>query len=422
MRAFFNHHHFAPALFGASHGITRPAEGGTAASGPKKGPLAGEPAPGLNLAMLRQSSTRLSLSATYTRAAVMSSQGPGQAPAGRMDIKMPGLETVIEKMRSLIDDLFGAAPDQAESTPAGRTGPCQDSMAEPCRAQTEPQEELKRLIVQEVFGLEIEQTSMEFTSLSGGGEGEASALQASYTRLDFTLDYKGVIRWQGQIIQTELHLELHIEQMEAAFHTEDVSSGLTLLNPQTVDTGSYFISFLNSSTLEILHKSTGLATRIWGDPHVDLSDEPGRVNGEFSDLKGSSILTTFKLLDDTMVVIKAPDDGLIQEVDIFKGHERIRGRGAGAREMPDGPKHKGRGPTMSQKEKAEERPVCSGYFYRTEYEAMELSMYLAESDMVEAGGDGNDWFSPDGDLIWGGSPGGDADPASSDGDLHANEA
>jgi hypothetical protein len=281
--------------------------------------------------------------------------------------------------------------------------------------EASPEDDIKRLIIEKFFGLEMEKTALSMSWTSGNkdtGISEGSSVSfssESYSRLDFSFDYHGTISWQGQIIDTDMHFELHLEQIETVSYQAVQGlddKGLRLLNPQSVDTGRYFISFLNASTLEIMDKLSGLSTRIWGDPHVDLSDMPGRVNGEFSDLKKSAILTTFKLLDATTVIIKAPDDGLIEEVEIFKNGRHIHGTGAGKHkrhpfaERTHGPSRPGQGHFG----RAESTPAA-GYFEAAHYNHIEMNLLMAQSDTVSAGGDGNDWFGEDGALVWGNGAG-----------------
>ena len=343
----------------------------------KKGPAA---ATGIAFSYSRATRFEMNFSATYTKRAQLE-LGQAKAPARLESLAVPLPK--ISELLGKIGDLLGSHGADSKGLPASGASPPEAS----------PEDDIKRLIIEKFFGLEMEKTSLSMSWASGTKDTAMSVGRSvsfsseSYSRLDFSFDYHGTISWQGQIIDADMHFELHLEQMETVSYQAVQGfdeHGLQLLNPQSVDTGRYFISFLNGSTLEIMDKLSGLSTRIWGDPHVDLSDMPGRVNGEFSDLKKSSILTTFKLLDTTTVIVKAPDDGLIEEVEIFKNGRHIHGTGAG--------KHKGH-PNRSA--------PAAGYFEVAHYNSIEMNLLMAQSDTVSAGGDGNDWFGEDGALVWG---------------------
>ena len=212
--------------------------------------------------------------------------------------------------------------------------------------------------------------------------------------LDFELDYQGLIRTKGEVSYGDLHFELHLDFEESIkrVHSQSYSDqGLRRIAPNIVDTGRYLIGFLNATSLRIFDKETSLSTTIWGDPHVDLSDVPGRLNGEFSDLKKSSIKTTFKLLDSTTVVVTAPDNGLIEGVDIFKGKDHVKGYGLDLN-FPD---------LMDLGRVREFLKEVPGTFDEIDHETSNLADLILDSDMVYAGGDGNDWYDETGRLVWG---------------------
>ena len=243
---------------------------------------------------------------------------------------------------------------------------------------------LKRLIIKSLFGKAGEDQELFFLDVT----------RNSFS-FEFELDFEGILKTKGQAVYADLHFELHLEFSQEITHMETNfphHQGLKRIAPNIVDTGRYFIGFLNATTLSIFDKETSLSTTIWGDPHVDLSDLPGLRNGEFSDLKKSSIRTTFKLLDSTEVVITAPDNGLIQGVDIFKGNQHVKGHGLtwNISEFTG---------LDSLKRFTE---AVAGTFDEVGNGSTGLKADLLEdSDVVVAGGDGNDWYDETGKLIWG---------------------
>jgi hypothetical protein len=95
---------------------------------------------------------------------------------------------------------------------------------------------------------------------------------------------------------------------------------------------------------------------------------------------GSKDITTFMLSDGTRVTFKAEDAGIIEQVDIFKGTQHIKGTGQAAKGFT----------------------AESGLFYNkvlddgnTAADAMPMG------DVIHAGGDGNDWFDSHNKLVWG---------------------
>jgi hypothetical protein len=217
----------------------------------------------------------------------------------------------------------------------------------------------------------------------------------SATTFDLSIDFAGVEVWEGEASITAFHLEIHLEQIQISssegWNGADYN-GLKQLDSHTIDTGRYLIGFLDMTTLTIYDKHTKLSTTIWGDPHVDLSDMEGARNGEFSDLKKSDILTTFHLLDGTDVVINAPDNGAIEYVDIFKEDAHARGFGLGLVHSI------ARGDTLFP-----EQFIGGGFFAGVDGDTGNLDTLRGKSDIVNAGGDGNDWYDEKGRLVWGGS-------------------
>lgn len=333
----------------------------------------------VSISLYRKTSFSFSFSATYSRAGILKTGSDSNT--FMPDAKGPVFD--IGTLKHALQDLDAMVKSFEEEIDP--TDP----------ENLDPDEMLKKIIIEKLFGKALDSNDIRVDGLKYHEEKDLT--------MDFSLDYSGVVKWKGSVIKTAFHLEFHLEQKEIR-HIDYVpfSKDLKRLDEKTVDTGRYLISFMSSTSLRIWDKLSQLSTTIWGDPHVDLSDEKGRVNGEFSDLKKSHLLTTLKLLDDTSVVIKAPDDGLIQEVHIFKGDQHIMGIGKGAsliRKM---------GPNRGGGQKAGKniaKDVLVGTFGKIDRNVSTLDEYLNASDVVRAGGDGNDWFDQTGRLIWGGQKG-----------------
>ena len=71
--------------------------------------------------------------------------------------------------------------------------------------------------------------------------------------------------------------------------------GLVVRSKNLAETNTYAFEFIDGSTFKITDKATGKSTTIWGDPHVDTSDQEGSSNGEFSDLKTSDTYHYFSI-------------------------------------------------------------------------------------------------------------------------------
>ena len=153
--------------------------------------------------------------------------------------------------------------------------------------------------------------------------------------------------------------------------------GLVKLSQTVAETDRYTMEFKDGSTFKITDKWSGRATTIWGDPHVDTDDQEGDRNGEFSDLKGSDSHTTLLLQDGTRVTFTARDNAVIENVDIYKDGQHLKGVG------------------MASQEYSDENRLFSGDVQ----EASPASTPLG--DVVKAGGDGNDWFDVSGQMVWG---------------------
>ena len=86
------------------------------------------------------------------------------------------------------------------------------------------------------------------------------------------------------------------------------------------------------------------------------------------------------LKDGTRLTFKAKDDGLIEQVDIFKGSQHVKGLGEAAKDFA----------------------AESGLFNKNVLtDASSAASSIQIGDVVYAGGDGNDWFDANNKLIWG---------------------
>jgi len=171
----------------------------------------------------------------------------------------------------------------------------------------------------------------------------------------------------------EIKLELRVQSNKPL-------EGLVVHDQNYAESDRYLFKFADGSTFTILDKWTHKSTTVWGDPHVDVDDVAGDNNGDFQDLKGSEDFTTFMLMDGTRLTFKAKDNGIIEQVDIFKGSQHVKGLGAAAKEF------------------SPETGLFSTNVTSNEaYVANKTPM----GDLVFAGGDGNDWFDSSNKLVWG---------------------
>lgn len=182
---------------------------------------------------------------------------------------------------------------------------------------------------------------------------------------------------QAQVI--EFFQQLETESTFTYSNLEQVD-GLVVKNRNLAETDRYRFEFSNGSTLKITDKWSNKSTTVWGDPHVDTSDQEGEQNGDFKDLKGSDKYTTFMLSDNTRITFTARDSGIIEQVDIFKGSQHLTGIGAGSKNWNDD----------------------SGLFAKSVVDdGFSALSSVPVGDTVYAGGDGNDWFDAARNLIWG---------------------
>ncbi len=174
-----------------------------------------------------------------------------------------------------------------------------------------------------------------------------------------------------QTIETETSLN---------YYNLEKVDGLVVRNKNLAETDRYRFEFINGSTLKITDKWSDKSTTIWGDPHVDNSDQEGEQNGDFKDLKGSDKYTTFMLSDNTRITFTALDSGIIEQVDIFNGNQHLTGIGAGSKSWDD----------------------KNGLFAESvTNDAVSASSAVPVGDTVYAGGDGNDWYDAARNLVWG---------------------
>jgi hypothetical protein len=182
-----------------------------------------------------------------------------------------------------------------------------------------------------------------------------------------------------QAVVIEFFQQIKTEASKTYSNLEHVK-GLVVKNRNLAETDRYRFEFSDGSTLKITDKWSNKSTTIWGDPHVDTSDQPGELNGDFKDLRGSDRYTTFMLAESTRVTFTAYDDGIIEQVDIFKGSQHLVGIGAGSKSW------------------SEENGLFAKAVSNDAFSALSL---VPVGDAVYAGGDGNDWFDASKNLIWG---------------------
>ncbi len=230
--------------------------------------------------------------------------------------------------------------------------------------------------------------------LSGGVESRGNTLTAAKpaTQTDMNVDIKlsdlikqlKTVRDQspidsgGNVSEKVTITQSSSSTLEMEWKSYEFVDGLVVRNKHLAETNLYSFEFIDGVTFKITDKSTGKSTTIWGDPHVDTSDQEGNRNGEFSDLKSSNTHTTLKLRDGTSVTFTARDDGVIEAVDIIKENQQVHGTGAANNEF------------------SEENGL-----FETELRTTSASLRPTLGDVVYAGGDGNDWFDEAHRLIWG---------------------
>lgn len=169
-------------------------------------------------------------------------------------------------------------------------------------------------------------------------------------------------------------------QLEIRYHSAAPIDGLKVYDQNYAESDRYLFKFTDGYTFTILDKWTSKSSTIWGDPHVDLNDMEGNLDGDFKDLTTSDDFTTLMLSDGTRVTFKAKDTGVIEQVDIFKGTSHVKGTGQAAKNFS---------------------PENGLFLNKTLDDGNAAASATPLGDVVYAGGDGNDWFDAQGKLVWG---------------------
>ena len=184
---------------------------------------------------------------------------------------------------------------------------------------------------------------------------------------------------QGQVqVQASVTQTVEVEASFSYSVLERVD-GLVRNSQRSAETDRYLFEFMDGVTFKITDKWTSRSTTVWGDPHVDVNDLEGNYDGDFQDMKGSNSQTTLLLQDQTRVTFTAMDNGVIEKVDIFKGYQLLEGIGQGSNEWTD-----------------------ENRFFASDVDTnASKALTLDQGDTVYAGGDGNDWYTDDGQLLWG---------------------
>jgi hypothetical protein len=179
---------------------------------------------------------------------------------------------------------------------------------------------------------------------------------------------------QQVAVQQTVLQELHLSYTEL-----EPVEGLVRRSQTQAETDRYRFDFSDGTTFKITDKWSNRSTTVYGDPHVDVDDIQGHRAGDFQDLKGSDTQTTFMLKDGTRLTFTARDNGVIEAVDLFKDSEHLGGIGAASKQWD--PK--------------------TGLFAARVDEHSAKAYTVPQGDTVYAGGDGNDWYTSDGKLLWG---------------------
>ncbi len=212
---------------------------------------------------------------------------------------------------------------------------------------------------QENARINLAELGQRLKDLQAGGDGPSQPIERS----QFVLAYQ----------RTET-------QVSVRYRSLPYVDGLVLRDKNYAETDRYGFDFIDGASFKITDKWSGKSTTVWGDPHIDTSDQEGNVNGEFGDLKASNDHTTMMLEDGTRVTFTAQDSSLINRLDIFKGQQHLGGTGAAS---PDW-------------------KVGSGLFEsKVDTQSENLLSVVPAGDVVYAGGDGADWFDASGRLVWG---------------------
>jgi len=185
------------------------------------------------------------------------------------------------------------------------------------------------------------------------------------------------IREEGFTVARSQSVEI---KLELRYRSNSPLEGLLVHDRNYAESDRYLFKFADGATFTILDKWSNKSTTIWGDPHVNVDDVEGDNDGDFKDLKSSDDFTTFMLGDGTRVTFKAKDAGIIEQVDIYKGSQHIKGVGSASKEF------------SPETGLFSEKVLGDGEFAANRNPV---------GDVIYAGGDGNDWFDGGNKLVWG---------------------
>jgi hypothetical protein len=169
-------------------------------------------------------------------------------------------------------------------------------------------------------------------------------------------------------------------QLELSYKSNAPLEGLLVHDQNYAESDRYLFNFKDGATFTIIDKWANKSTTVWGDPHVDVDDVEGNNDGDFGALKSSDDFTTFMLGDGTRLTFKARDNGLIEQVDIYKGSQHVTGLGQAAKDFS---------------------PASALFSKKVLADGHSAALAKPLGDVVYAGGDGNDWFDANQRLIWG---------------------
>jgi hypothetical protein len=199
---------------------------------------------------------------------------------------------------------------------------------------------------------------------------------------DLIAQLEGLEKQQSEqaTMQVQMNFQQTIErEASLSYSVLEKVDGLVRVSKTEAETDRYRFEFTDGSTFKITDKWSNRSTTIWGDPHVDVDDVAGNGDGDFKDMKGSNTQTTMMLQDGTRVTFNARDEGLIESVDIYKGTQHLNGVGQESRMWSE----------------------ANGLFSTAVDSKSASSSSVPMGDVVYAGGDGNDWFTSAGQLLWG---------------------
>jgi len=169
-------------------------------------------------------------------------------------------------------------------------------------------------------------------------------------------------------------------QIQLSYKSNAPVEGLLVHDQNFAESDRYLFNFKDGATFTIIDKWANKSTTVWGDPHVDVDDVDGNNDGDFNALKSSNDFTTFMLGDGTRLTFKAQDNGLIEQVDIYKGSQHVTGLGQAAKDFS---------------------PENALFSKKVLADGGSAALAKPLGDVVYAGGDGNDWFDASQKLIWG---------------------